>query len=43
MPWTKIKADCNEPYFYTESNNAGRRITYSEAIREGAINYDEGI
>lgn len=35
MPWSKIKADCNEPDFYTESNNAGRRITYSEAIREG--------
>jgi len=35
MPWSKIKADCNEPDFYTESNNTGRRITYPEAIREG--------
>lgn len=35
MPWSKIKADCDEPEFFTESNNTGRRITYSEAIQEG--------
>ena len=35
MPWSKIQADCNEPEFFTESNNTGRRITYSEAIKEG--------
>ena len=35
MPWSKIQADCNEPEFFIESNNAGRRITYPEAIQEG--------
>lgn len=35
MPWSKIQADCNEPEFFTESNNTGHRITYAEAIQEG--------
>ena len=46
MPWSKIKADSNEPDFYTESNNTGRRITYSEAVREGlrqALDFDKRV
>ena len=46
MPWSKIKADSNEPDFYTDSNNGGRRITYPEAVREGlrqALDFDDRV
>lgn len=46
MPWSKIKANANEPNFYIESNNTGRRITYPEAIREGlkhALDLDDRV
>ena len=34
MPWSRIKAEYNEPEFYTEREGRGRRITYSESVRE---------
>jgi len=34
MPWTKIKAEVNEPDYDLESDESARRISYSEAIRE---------
>jgi len=34
MPWTKIKAEVNEPDYHLESDESARRISYSEAIRE---------
>ena len=34
MPWSKIKAELNEPDFYQESGEASRIISYPEAIRE---------
>ena len=34
MPWTKIKAEMNEPDYYSESDENFRRLPYSEAIRE---------
>ena len=46
MPWSKIKADCNEPEFYTESKGCGRRISYPEAIHEAlrqAISFDNKV
>jgi len=46
MPWSKITANLNEPDFYTESKNDGRRISYSEAVREGirqALTLDEKV
>ncbi|MHB8908656.1 MAG: alpha-ketoacid dehydrogenase subunit beta [Syntrophales bacterium] len=34
MPWTKIKAEVNEPDYHSESDENVRRLSYSEAIRE---------
>ena len=33
-PWLKITSELNEPDFYHESKNSGRRLSYAEAIRE---------
>jgi len=35
MPWSKIKPEDNEPEFLNEHQEGGRRIPYSEAVREG--------
>lgn len=34
MPWTKIKAEVNEPDYCLESDENVRRLSYSEAIHE---------
>jgi len=34
MPWTKIKAEVNEPDYFLESDENVRRLSYSEAIHE---------
>ena len=34
MPWTKIKAELNEPDCYRKNIKSSRQVSYSEAIRE---------
>jgi pyruvate dehydrogenase E1 component beta subunit len=46
MPWTKIKAEVNEPDYYLESDENVRRLSYSEAIREAldqALELDQRV
>jgi pyruvate/2-oxoglutarate/acetoin dehydrogenase E1 component len=46
MPWTKIKAEVNEPDYYLESGENVRRLSYSEAIREAldqALELDQRV
>jgi pyruvate dehydrogenase E1 component beta subunit len=46
MPWTKIKAEVNEPDYYLESDENARRLSYSEAIREAldqALELDQRV
>lgn len=35
VPWSRIKPENNEPDYYTNNNADGRRIPYSDAVREG--------
>ncbi len=34
MPWSKVRADTDEPDFLRDSRGEGRRISHAEAIRE---------
>ena len=46
MPWTKNKAEVNEPDYYFESSENVRRLSYSEAIREAldqALGMDQRV
>jgi pyruvate dehydrogenase E1 component beta subunit len=46
MPWSKIKPKHNEPNYHTDHELSGRRVTYTEAIREGlrqALSIDSNV
>jgi len=46
MPWSRIKPECHEPDYNIDQETSGRRIPYSEAIREGlqqALTLDSSV
>jgi len=46
MPWSKIEPEFHEPDFYSECEQRGRTLNYSEAIRESlrqALNHDPNV
>ena len=46
MPWSKIKAEVQEPEFSQETESGGRVLSYPEAVREAfheALKHDARV